>query len=224
MRTLITPDSYDSFIADKGLDFTVKSVPTPVHPEILEINPNAKSDQYQIFRTDNGTIFHSGMSKQYHPIQNREAMSFIKDLAETSGKPLELVSGGIWAKGAKTFAQIKMGEASVGRNNGDIVEQNITFMNSHNGSYAMKIVLTPLRLFCANQITAVNKMMARGGSEISFNIRHSSGAIIKMEELREKLKIVDHEFMNTVDEYNKLAGIKTSEEYRITNKQEPNGR
>ena len=212
-HTIITPESYENFLAEKGLDFEVKTVETPVHPEILEINPEAKSGQFQIFRTDNGKIFHSGMSDQYHPIQNRDALSFIKDLAETSNKPLELVAGGTWKNGAQTYAQIKMGEASVGRNNGDIVEKNITFMNSHNGTYSMKIVLTPLRLFCANQISTVNRIMAQGGAEISFKIRHTSGAIIQMEELREQLQIVDNEFMNTVEEYNKLAGIKTSEDY-----------
>lgn len=212
-RSIITPENFDTFISEKGMDFDVKTVETPVHPEILEINPEAKSGQFQIFRTDTGKIFHSGMSEQYHPIQNRDALSFIKDLAETSGKPLEMVAGGVWKDGAQTYAQIKMGEASVGRNNGDIVEKNITFMNSHNGTYAMKIVLTPLRLFCANQIGTVNRIMAQGGAEISFKIRHTSGAIVQMEELREQLKIVDNEFVNTVEEYNKLAGIKTSEEY-----------
>lgn len=212
-RTIITPETFESFIVDKGLDFEVNTVPTPVHPDILEINPDATSGQYQIYRTDTGRIFHSGMSHQYQPIQNRDALSFIKDLAETSGKPLELVSGGTWKHGAQTYAQIKMGESSIGRNNGDIIEKNITFMNSHNGTYSMRVVLTPLRIFCANQVPTLNEIMAQGGAEISFKIRHSSNSIIRMEELREQLKIVDHEFLNTVEEYNKLASIKTTEDY-----------
>lgn len=211
-RTIITADTFEQFITDKGLDFEVATLPTPVHPMILDLNPSAQSGQFQVYRTDNGKIFHSGMSKQYHPIQNREALSFIKDLAETSGKPLEFVGGGVWKEGAQTYAQIKMGEARIG-NGGDIVEKNITFANSHNGTYAMKIVLTPLRLFCANQIGLINREMAKGGAEISFKIRHSAGAIIQMEELRHQLRIIDGEFLNAVEDYNKLAGIKTDEEY-----------
>lgn len=55
--------------------------------------------------------------------------------------------------------------------------------------------------------------MAKGGAEISFKIRHSAGAIIQMEELRHQLRIIDGEFLNAVEDYNKLAGIKTDEEY-----------
>lgn len=209
----ITDEQFDQFIIDKKLDFEVKTVSTPVAQEILDINPEAKSNQFQIYRTDNGKIFHSGMSNQYHPIQNREALSFIKDLAKTTDQPIKLVSGGIWKGGAQTFASIKLGSASVGRNNGDIIEQNVTFMNSHNGTYSMRIVLTPFRLFCANQISTVNSIMAKGGSEISFKIRHSEGAIIKMEELRQQLKIINHEFVNTVDVYNQLEMTVSSEDY-----------
>jgi phage/plasmid-like protein (TIGR03299 family) len=212
-KTIITPESYNNFIQEKGLDFNVATATTPVAPEILDINPDAKSGQYQIYRTDTGKIFHSGMSDQYHPIQNSDALSFIKDLAETSNQPIHFVNGGTWKDGAQVFAQIQLGQASVGRNNGDIISQNVTFMNSHNGTYSMKVLLTPLRLFCANQIATVNRAMAKGGKEISFKIRHSETAMIKMDELRAELKIIDGEFFNSVEEYNKLAGIKTSDEY-----------
>jgi len=208
----VNKENFETFLDMTHMNFDVDTRITPVHPDILAINPDAKSGQYQIFRTDNGEVFHSGMSKQYHPIQNREALSFIKDLAATSNKPMEFVSGGIWKHGAQTFAQIKMGEAFVG-NRRDIVEHNVTFGNSHNGTYSLKIVLTPLRVHCANQIGVINRIMAKGGAEISFNIRHKAGAIIQMEELRQQIRIIDQEFVNAVEDYNKLAGIKTDEEY-----------
>lgn len=211
-NTIVTAESFEQFLVDTHMNFEVATLPTPVHPAILEINPDATSGQFQIYRTDTGKIFHSGMSNQYHPIQNREALSFIKDLAATSNKPLEFVAGGIWKQGAQTFAQIKMGEAFVGKQS-DIVEQNITFGNSHNGTYSMKVVLTPRRLFCANQIGTINRIMAKGGAEISFNIRHKAGAIIQMEELRQQIRIIDQEFVNAVEDYNKLADIKTDEDY-----------
>ena len=148
----VTQDMVDSFLHTKNLDFNVQMVPT-----FAQVGEEFKSlGAFAPMRTDTGAFLSSGgLSKEFTPIQNRDAFKIITQLAGVTD--IELKNGGQWGGGAGVFAQVSLGSMNVG-NGDDKVGKYLSIVNSHDGSRALTILITPYRFFCMNQIAkAVNK-------------------------------------------------------------------
>ena len=177
-----------------------------------------------VYREDTKQIFAYGMSKSFTPIQNQDAFSCIVDLAKV--QEIEVVKMAHQRGGAGVYAQINLGgDIQVG-NNGDKVSRYISFINSHDGSRSMNIILTPYRLFCKNQINkAINfaEQETEQGRRKLIGIRHTQSAKFKMEELVETLQIINGQFELSAEHYNKLDQLKINEEYvkEVVNKMFP---
>jgi len=222
----VTQDMVDSFMQSKNLDFEVKMVPTfgqvPVTKDNGVIETEFKSlNAFAPMRTDTGAFLSSGgHSKEFLPIQNRDAFKIITQLAGVAD--IDLKHGGIWGNGAGVFAQVSLGtDMVVGKNYGDIgqdhqrtdtVRKYLSIVNSHDGSRALTILITPYRFFCMNQIAkAVNH--AKKNENTFISIRHNASAEEKIEELIRTVHIADNAFNYSEEVYNKMSQLKINEEY-----------
>ena len=202
----VTQDMVDSFLHTKNLDFNVQMVPT-----FAQVGEEFKSlGAFAPMRTDTGAFLSSGgLSKEFTPIQNRDAFKIITQLAGVTD--IELKNGGQWGGGAGVFAQVSLGSMNVG-NGDDKVGKYLSIVNSHDGSRALTILITPYRFFCMNQIAkAVNKAKKTEDSFIS--IRHNASAEERIHELIRTVHIADDAFHYSEEVYNKMTQLKINPEY-----------
>lgn len=209
----VTETQFDQFLANSGLDYEVATmqVPDPFTGE--------PSRFYATYRTDTNYIFEMGLSDGFTPIQNRDALGIIKDMSGITD--LQMVRGGTWGGGAGLFAQVSLGDFSVGGGD-DKIGKYLSVVNSHDGSRALNILITPYRFFCKNQVTpAISD--AKKHQDRFITVRHTASAERKLEELVRTLKIADNAFVRTQELYNKLAQTKINEEYvkEVMNKMFP---
>lgn len=115
----------------------------------------------------------------YHALQNEEHADFLNTLAEASGATFE--TAGSLRGGRQVFVTMRLPEhLRVGGS--DRVDLNIAALNSHDGSSAFRVLVTPVRVVCANTQTA-----ALRNHVASWSIRHTRGAKAAVQAAREAL-------------------------------------
>lgn len=109
-----------------------------------------------------------GVSDSYRIIQNEEHADLLNTLVDESGAHFE--TAGAIDGGRQVFISMKLpGHINIG--GVDPVENYIAAINSHDGSMAFTLMVTPVRIVCANTLN-----MAFQNQKHIFRIRHTSGA------------------------------------------------
>lgn len=108
------------------------------------------------------------VSAGYRPLQNEEHCDFLNHLADASGAIFD--TAGSLRGGRQVFVTMCLPETVlVGRV--DELDLNIAALNSHDGNSAFRLLVTPVRVVCANtQAAALRHHVA------SVSIRHTAGA------------------------------------------------
>lgn len=133
------------------------------------------------------------VGSRYTPVQNSEAFSFLNYLADESGAVFE--TAGSLDNGKKVFMSMKMPEhLTIG--GVDNVEMYLLAWNTHNGSSAFSVNVTPIRVVCQNTLSA-----AIGNAKSSFNLRHTPKINGKIQAAREALGLT----FKYVESFEKLA-------------------
>ncbi|MER5402622.1 DUF932 domain-containing protein [Streptomyces sp. NPDC002599] len=119
------------------------------------------------------------VGSDYHPVQNEEHAEFLNLLADESGAHFE--TAGSLRDGRQVFLTMKMPQTlTIGGN--DDVDLYIAASNSHDGGSAFRIIVTPVRVVCANTLRA-----AIQGARSSFVVRHTAGAKSRIAQARSAL-------------------------------------
>jgi phage/plasmid-like protein (TIGR03299 family) len=177
------------------LDSIVKVSENPIAAEIdgkLITYPN----RFLTYREHpkKGTTALGVVGKRYTPIQNSEAFDFLNVLADESGAVFE--TAGSLGNGERVFMTMKFPE-SMTLGGTDVVDNYIMAVNSHDGTTAFTVAVTPIRAVCTN---TVRLALERAQSKIS--LRHTVNATQKVQQARETLGIVwkyQEEFQNQVE-------------------------
>ena len=115
----------------------------------------------------------------YHPLQNEEHAAFLNHLADVSGATFD--TAGSLRGGRQVFVTMRLPEhLSIGGS--DRVDLNIAALNSHDGSSAFRVLITPVRVVCANtQHAALRNHLS------SWSIRHTRNAKAAVQAARDTL-------------------------------------
>jgi phage/plasmid-like protein (TIGR03299 family) len=115
----------------------------------------------------------------YHPLQNEEHAEFLNHLADVSGATFD--TAGSLRGGRQVFVTMRLPEhLSIGGT--DRVDLNIAALNSHDGSSAFRVLVTPVRVVCANtQHAALRNHLS------SWSIRHTRNAKAAVQAARDTL-------------------------------------
>ena len=184
------PDSQTA-LGLAGLDWNVlqKDIITADRKELIHgFKANVRDADHKIL----GIV-----TDRYKVVQNREAFAFTDALLgegvryETAGS----LQGGkrIWIL-AKLPQQYQM--------NGEEITPYLVFMNSHDGSAAMKVAMTPIRVVCNNTLN-----LALSTAKRSWSCNHTGNIQNKMEDARNTLLYADKymsELGKKVDELNQI--------------------
>jgi len=115
----------------------------------------------------------------YHVIQNEDHAEVLNRLVDDSGAIFE--TAGSLHGGRQVFLSMKMPETML-IGGVDAVDLYLVALNSHDGSGAFRLLVSPIRVVCANTQAA-----ALRHHRSSFSIRHTSGAKARIEQARQAL-------------------------------------
>jgi len=134
------------------------SIPMPGRSAVIRDNPVRA-----------GQIDYLGnVGDNYRIIQNEQHASLLNALVEESGAHFD--TAGALDGGRRVFITMKLpGHINIG--GVDPVENYIAAINSHDGSMAFTLMVTPIQVVCANTLN----LAFQNNSHI-FRIRHTSGA------------------------------------------------
>jgi len=167
--------SVETAISLSGLDFQVKKMPIAFISEVpTTIDTVVKTyvdfpDQYATVRTD--TMKGIGIvGKNYEILQNAEAFDFLDSMV---GEAKFETAGSYGHEGAKSFITMSTEPMQI---MGDEFKPYILFTNSFDGSGCVKVMFTPIRVFCSNCLVRAIK-----AAENKISIRHSSTLKTRLE-------------------------------------------
>ena len=187
------PTSRDA-IKLAGLDWLVQSNPIfdMYGKEIKGFKANTRSSDNSIL----GVV-----TDKYKIVQNVEAFDFTDNLI---GDEMRYETAGSLKKGKTIWLLGKMPDRFIC---GDRFEPYIVFTNSHDGTGAVKIAMTPIRVVCNNTLN-----MALHGAKRSWSTKHMGDMSAKLSEARQTLELAN-EYLNTLTiEADKLANETMKEE------------
>lgn len=141
-------------------------------------------DQYATIRThpETGAPDPLGVvGPGYTPVQNEQHCELLDALVGESGAHLE--TAGALHGGRQVFVTLKLPRTMTFQGR-DQVDLYVAALNSHDGSSAFRLIVTPIRIVCANTQAA-----ALSAARASFSIRHTSGARSRILAAREALDL-----------------------------------
>jgi len=183
-----------------GLDWQVEQWPIEaVDPQTQTVHqaPNHVAN----VRTDTNAIL-GVVGRQYHPFQNRDAFEFMDAIVgdklamfETAGA---LRDGRVVWMLARIPTEYRAGAD-------DLIRPYVLLVNSHDGSTALRMIATTVRVVCMNTL---NLAMSRAQRFEGISIRHRPNLEERVGEAREKLGIVAARFDQFDEELHRMiAGV-----------------
>ena len=131
-----------------------------------------------VVREDTGDVL--GMvSEKYKCVQNTECFKFFDSIVG-AGEAVYQTVGSLFG-GRKVWILAHMGNGEYKLDNGDLIESYVLLDTSHDGSSALRMRHTPIRVVCANTLGAATS------TEAEFYARHTAGIDGRVSEARDVL-------------------------------------
>lgn len=138
------------------------------------------------------------VGQDYKVLQNSAAFEMLDAITMDKNGPKYETAGVLWG-GRRVWALARVPEY-LEVVPGDTLAQYLLITNSHDGSSAVRIMETPVRVVCANTLS-----MATRGNGKSTKLRHSGNLLTKVSDVQDALKIVRTDFLETLEQYRALA-------------------
>ncbi len=168
-RVTEAPDSRAA-LALAGLDWNV--VQEPVCTKDHQVIPGYRAN----LRDTDGSIL-GIVSDRYKVVQNRESFAFTDALL---GHGVRYETAGSLMGGRRVWILARLPQEYI--ISGEHISPYLVFSNSHDGSGAVKVAITPIRVVCNNTLN-----LALNTAERSFSMMHTSSIREKMEEAKNTL-------------------------------------
>lgn len=165
-----------------------------VHPKGTKLGIR---DNYAVYRTSDDT-FLGMVGSDYVPLQNKQALEWFQPFLDAEEATLETAGSLKGGRQVWVLAKIRDGQMDVGKN--DPVSHYILLSNAHDGSVAVRVGFTPIRVVCNNTLTLAFESKA---SQL-LRVRHSRNLHVNLELIRETMKVARHEFSATIEQYRQL--------------------
>jgi phage/plasmid-like protein (TIGR03299 family) len=189
---LEAPATAQEAIAAAGLDFEVALA------EMITKDGIPVPFKRAVVRSDSNDVL-GVVGTNYVPVQNRQAFAFLD--AIVADDSLRYHTAGALRKGEKIWLLAKLpGQIRV-RFSDDISEKFLLLSNSHDGSSALRVHYTAIRVVCANTLA----MADREGRGEGIAIRHQGNLTSKIRHAREVLGLAHRYFDDLEGQFDLLA-------------------
>jgi phage/plasmid-like protein (TIGR03299 family) len=154
-------------------------------------------DHFAVCRTSDNA-FLGIVGPDYTPLQNEQALQWFQPFLDANEATLE--TAGSLKGGRQVWALAKIRDGNMDVNRIDPVAHYILLSNAHDGSIAVRVGFTPIRVVCNNTLMMAYESRA---SKL-LRVRHTSNLQANLEMVRDTMKVARHEFAATVEQYRKL--------------------
>lgn len=165
----------------------------------IQVCGGAKIKNYRAnVRDSDGTVL-GVVSDRYKIVQNAEAFEFTDSLI---GGDVRYETAGSLNGGRKIWLLARLPETEIA---GDKTEPYICFTNTHDGSGAIRVCMTPIRIVCNNTLN-----LALGSARRAWSVRHTGDMASKMHEARVCLEMASaymNDLSQTADRLAKVHGL-----------------
>ena len=189
------PTSSDA-LRISGLDWRVVQAPVQWMDEVGSIRVD---DSYKVnYREDNGALL-GVVSKDYTVVQNNEAFSFTDYLL---GEGVQYETAGSLKGGRATWVLAKMPEQRILQ---DAYSPFLLFMNGHDGTRAVTVCMTPVRVACWNTVN-----LALRSAKQKWSFKHTANVHSRLTMAKQTMGLA-HSYMQALAERSEqLASTKVS--------------
>lgn len=142
-------------------------------------------------RSDNGTVL-GVVGNSYVPIQNAAAFEFLDAVVADGGLRYHTV--GALGRGERIWLLAKLPGHIRVNDSDDITEKYLLLSNSHDGTAALRVFFTPIRVVCANTLSIAH----RQGRHHGVSVLHKGDLQAKVQEAQKVLGIA-HRFYEEVE-------------------------
>ncbi|MEE9910233.1 MAG: DUF932 domain-containing protein [Deltaproteobacteria bacterium] len=154
-------------------------------------------DHFAVCRTSDNT-FLGIVGPDYTPLQNEQALEWFQPFLDANEATLE--TAGSLKGGRQVWALAKIRDGNKDVNQKDPLAHYILLSNAHDGSVAVRVGFTPIRVVCNNTLAMAHDSEA---SKL-LRVRHTSNLQVNLETVRETMKVARNEFAATVEQYQKM--------------------
>ena len=192
------------------LDWTVRQTPVYMEHKLQALDGIEKSNYIEVPNckvnvrsTDNAVL--GVVSDRYKIVQNVEAFEFTDAIVgETEDGVVKYETAGSLCGGKRIWLLARMPVKKV---LDDDVEPYMVFTNSHDGTGAIKIAMTPQRVVCQNTLN-----LALNTAKRQWSTKHVGDMQSKLEEAKLCLRLADKYMTSLDEEADRLANAKLYEE------------
>lgn len=152
------------------------------------------------YRKDDGAIL-GVVGTSYKPLQNIEAFKFFQPFLDTREASFE--TAGSLKNGQRVWvlAKINREDSVIVSKSDDRVSKYVLLSNSHDGTLAVRVGFTPVRVVCNNTLT----MAHDGKASQLIRIKHTGNIVENLEKVREIMDVANSQFEATAEQYRFLA-------------------
>jgi len=186
------PTSEDA-IKLAGLDWDV--IPKPIYDEFGRELKGYKVNQRS---TDNANL--GIVTDRYRVVQNKEAFAFTDALL---GEGVTYETAGSLASGKRVWMLARMENTTIAEEN---IDPYLVFTNSHDGTGAIRVAITPVRVVCQNTLN-----LALRDADRHWSCVHKGDIQSKLEEARYTLSSATHYMEALEEEFGELKLKKVTE-------------
>lgn len=176
------------------LDWDV--VPKPIYDEFGREIPGFKVNQRSSDHKNLGIV-----TSKYKIVQNSEAFGFTDELL---GNGVQYESAGSLASGKRVWLLARMENTMIAEEN---IDPYLVFTNSHDGTGAVRVAITPVRVVCQNTLN-----LALASSSRHWSCSHMGDIKGKLEEARNTLTNASNYMKALEEEFGELKLKKVSED------------
>ena len=189
------PTSEDA-IRYAGLDWKV--IPKPIYDGLGREIPGYKVNMRS---TDNAAL--GIVTDRYKIVQNREAFAFTNELL---GHGVRYETAGSLSSGKRVWLLARMENTTIAEEN---IDPYLVFTNSHDGTGAIRVAITPVRVVCNNTLN-----LALAQANRHWSCVHKGDIQSKLEEARFTLSSAERYMKALEEEFGELK-LKTVTEKQV---------
>jgi phage/plasmid-like protein (TIGR03299 family) len=187
-------DLYDwpSASAKAGLNWEAELVP------LVTADTQAHVDHRAVRRKSDGRVL-GVVGPRYAVLQNHDAFGWFEPFLEA--REAALHTAGSLRHGSRIWVLAKLNREPLVVAQGDEVEKYLLLSHSHDGSLAVRVGFTPVRVVCANTLAMAH------GSDASklLRVKHTKDVHESLANIREVINLANADFQATAEQYRLLA-------------------
>lgn len=165
----------------------------------LFTSDNEPVDARATYRKTDGSIL-GVVGPRYTPLQNVDAFEWFQPFLDAGECVLHTAGSLHFGQKVWVLAQLNRDNSEIVR--GDDVCKFILLSNSHDGTTAIRVGYTPIRVVCANTMAMAH---SKGSGSKLIRIRHTRSSKTNLENVRDIMDNINTEFEATADQFRFLA-------------------